>query len=131
MEDNKYLPLGINVFEYNQIGLVIFSILVVVANFILGSSWLFLFLLLFVIIIVNLIWYAFTDISWNYESFKIKKFLFTRIISSNEFIKVDRVLLNFFVIVFNGSKYYYLGNYDSIFKNIVELNNEIRNKIEK
>jgi hypothetical protein len=121
----NYSSLGLNIFKYNQAGLSVFSLLILGINYMLGSSLFFWFLLFGMLIVINLIWYSFSDIKWNKEDFIIEKFLKKKIIASSEFIKVDKLFFNVFVIKFTGSKFYYVGDYRSIFENPSDITNKI------
>lgn len=72
-----------------------------------------------------MIWYSFSDVKWNKENFVIEKFLRKRIIASNEFIKVERLVFNVLIITFTGSKFYYVGDYRSIFESPSDITNKI------
>jgi hypothetical protein len=121
----QFNSLGLNVFKYNQAGLFVFSLLLIGFNYLLGSSLYFWFVLVGMLIILNLIWYSFSDIKWNNESFVIEKFLKKKVIASNEFIKVDRLFISVFVITFTSNKFYYVGDYKSIFENSSDITNRI------
>lgn len=122
---NNYNSLGLGMFKYNQAGLAFFSLLILGINYILGSSLFFWFFLFGMLIIINLIWYLFSDIKWNKENFVIEKLFKKKIIASTEFIKVERLFFNVFVIKFIGRKFYYVGDYRSIFENPADITNKI------
>lgn len=121
----SYSSLGLNIFRYNQAGLLVFSLLIIGVNHLLGSTLFFLFLLFGMIVIINLIWNLFSDIKWNKEIFVIEKFLRKKVIASNEFIKVERLFFNVFMITFTDSKFYYIGNFRSISENASDITNKI------
>jgi hypothetical protein len=120
-----YNSLGLNIFKYNQAGLFGFSLLIIGLNYLLGSPLYFWFILFGMLIILNLLWYFFSVIEWNSESFLIKKFLKKKVIALCEFIKVERLFLNVFVIIFTGNKFYYVGGYESIFENSSAITSQI------
>ena len=130
METNHH-PLGSNTFKHNQAGLVAFSLLIIGGNSIFGSSALFWFTLSGTLLAINFIWYSFSDVKWNQESFIIEKFLKKRVIASSEFIKVDRLFFSVFVIEFTTAKFYYVGDYNSVFENASDITNRIITSINK
>ena len=118
-------------YKYNQILLLVFSIFVIIINLIIGSSITFWFFLIGMLLIINLIWYCFNDIKWNTDHFIVEKFLSRREISSDNFIGVERLFLNVFVIRFNGSKFYYTGGIQSFFENADDITNSIKAQLLK
>lgn len=122
----KYNSLGLGMFKYNQAGLFVFSLLILWVNYMLRSSLFFWILLIIILIIINLIWYSFSDVKWNKDHFVIEKFLKKKVIVSNEFIKVDRLFFNVFVIKFINGKFYYIGDFKSIFENSSDITNTIK-----
>nr|WP_068890403.1 hypothetical protein [Pedobacter panaciterrae] len=121
----NYSSLGLNIFKYNQAGLLVFSLLIILVNYVHGSSLFFWLFLLGMLVIINLIWNLFSDVKWNKEYFVIEKFLRKRTVAANEFISVERLFSNVFVIRFTGSKFYYLGGFKSIFENASDITNKI------
>lgn len=85
--------------------------------------------MLMMLLMINIIWYSFSDIKWNDKEFIIEKFLMKRKIPVNEFLSVDRLVLGFFVIKFKNNKFYYIGGLKSIFKDTATITNEIRNNV--
>lgn len=106
-----YNTLGLSINKYNQFFLLVFSFLLIGVNYIIGSSFYFWTFLIVMILIINVIWYLFSDIKWNKEEFIIEKFLMRKKIPSKEFVKVQKLLFNIFIITFTGKKYYYFGNF--------------------
>jgi hypothetical protein len=121
----NYKSLGLNTFKYNQAALLVFSLLIIGINYILGSSLFFWFILILMLLFINLIWYSFSDVRWNKEEFVIEKFLKKKKIASNEFVRVDRLVFNVFVIQFTCAKYYFMGDFKSVFENSSQITNKI------
>lgn len=130
MTMTNYNSLGLNIFKYNQAGLLVFSLLIIGVNYMLGSSPLFWFILFGILLVINFIWYSFSDVKWNKDNFVIEKFLKKKVIASDEFVKVDRLFFNVFVIKFTGDKFYYVGDYKSVFENISDITNRILTNIQ-
>lgn len=126
----NYNSLGLNIVKYNQAGLFVFSLFIIGVNYMLGSSLLFWLVLFGMLLVVNFIWYSFSDIKWNKENFVIEKFFKKNVIASDEFIKVERLFFNFFVIKFTGAKFYYVDNYKSVFENSSDITKKIKANIQ-
>lgn len=127
----KYNSLGIGIFKYNQALAFICSLLIIAINFMLGSSLFFWTFLIGMLLIINLIWYLFSDIKWNSEFFVIEKFLRKNEIPSSRFVKIDRIFFNVFVIRFTTSKFYYAGDFKSLFESPIDITNTIKANLNK
>jgi hypothetical protein len=124
---NSYRTLGLKISKYNQIALFIFSILIIGLNLIIGSEIIFWIFMIMMLLIINLIWYSFSDVKWSKEKFIVEKFLMKKEIPFNEFLSVDRLILGIFVIKFTNNKFYYIGGIKSFFTNTTAITNEIKN----
>lgn len=128
---NNCNVLGLNIFKYNQAGLFVFSLAITGLNYMHGSSMLFWVVWFVMLLIINFIWYCFSDVRWNEENFVIEKFLKKRIIATSEFIKVERLFFNVFVIKFRDANFYYIGDHKSVFENSSDITNRIITSIKK
>ncbi|MEB0248595.1 MULTISPECIES: hypothetical protein [unclassified Mucilaginibacter] len=81
--------------------------------------------------LINLIYYAFSDIKYNSDAFIIEKLFFKKEISSKIFIGVEKRLFNIFCIKFKGSKFYYWGDPKSFFEETSDINDRIKERLAK
>ncbi len=122
----EYISLGLRNNRYNQIFLFVFSFLIIGANYIIGSSPAFWLLLLVMIGIINLIYYVFSDIKYNSNTFIIEKLFFKKTIPSTNFVAVKKHLFNIYILKFTDGRFYYFGDLKSFFDNTSDINERIK-----
>lgn len=112
---NNFEKLGLSGFRYMQIVCFLGTLLMLLANYLIGASLGFWAIFAGGLFIVNWIWNLFSDVKWDKEGFIIEKFLRKKEIPSNEFVRIDRFFLNVYTLRFKNDKYLYLAGLDSIF----------------
>jgi hypothetical protein len=124
-----YISLGLGTNKYNQIFLLVFSFFMSGANYFIGSSDAFWLVLLIMTIVINLLYYPFNDIKYNTEAFIIEKLFSKKEVSSKKFISVEKRLFNIFIIKFTEGKFYYLGDFKSLFEDTSSINERVKSAI--
>ncbi|NCD68818.1 hypothetical protein [Mucilaginibacter agri] len=125
----KYNFIGLRIAKAYQILTLLFSILFLGITFLLGSSISVDLFFLLVAFLINAFYYLFIDIKYNSQEFVIEKFLWRRSLPSDQFIKVEKLFFNFYVIGFAKNKYFFREDIKSIFKDGEYKTNEILNRL--
>jgi len=114
-QPNSYKVLGMNFNKVNQALVVFFSILFLGFLYSQHIQEPELIILIICILLMDYIWYLFTDIKFNAAEFVIERFLYSKKIPTSDFVRIRRIFFNFYRIEFLKKKFIFLGDVGSIF----------------
>lgn len=125
----NYNYIGLPIAKAYQMISVIFSVFVLIIAVLITNYLAMLLFFIAIAVLINGLWYIFSNIKFNSDFFYVEKFLWKKRLPSSEFIKVEKIILNFYYIKFIHGKYYFFGDLKSIFNSGDHLNDAIKKAI--